>query len=49
MNEFIDITVDVMENSGESQNDIEHDISKQRLDSDGHIIVGTEPEKQGII
>ena len=40
------VTVDVMENSGESQNDIEHDISKQRLDSTGQIIVGTEPEKQ---
>lgn len=40
------ISVDVMENAGKSQDDITHDIFRQRLDTNGQIIEGTKPEKQ---
>lgn len=40
------VTIDLMSQSGDSQDGIKDDVFKQRLDNQGKIIEGTKPEKQ---
>ncbi|KAL3121387.1 hypothetical protein niasHT_004971 [Heterodera trifolii] len=40
------VTIDVMSQSGESQDGIQHDVFKQRLDKQGNNMEGAQPEKQ---
>lgn len=41
------VTIDVMSQSGESQDGIQDDVFKRRLDSQGKSIDGAKTEKQG--
>jgi hypothetical protein len=41
------VTIDLMSQSGDNQDAIEDDVFRQRLDSEGNVIEGAKPEKQG--
>ena len=42
-----DVSVDAMDVSGEQQIDVDHNIFKQRLDSNGELVLAT-PEKESL-